>query len=123
MTYRAVVFDMDGVLADSEPAFFEAVNIALQPSGKQIAWNAYKRLLGTSVDLREVWSAVKHHRVILHPGVMDIRHVHRLVDDRDVPLRLHHSAYISRLSDLLDWNKRVSTRPDLIIAVHRSSES
>lgn len=56
MTYRAVVFDMDGVLADSEPAFFDAVNIALEPSGKQIAWNAYKRLLGTSVEV--TWTEV-----------------------------------------------------------------
>lgn len=46
--YRAVVFDMDGVIADSEPAFFEAVNEVLLPTGKQIDWERYKRLLGTS---------------------------------------------------------------------------
>ena len=51
MTYRAVIFDMDGVLADSEPAFFDAVNLTLEPTGKQIAWEAYKRLLGTSVEV------------------------------------------------------------------------
>jgi HAD superfamily hydrolase (TIGR01509 family) len=56
MTYRAVIFDMDGVLADSEPAFFDAVNLTLEPTGKQIAWDAYKRLLGTSTEVtwREV---------------------------------------------------------------------
>ena len=55
-SYRAVVFDMDGVLVDSEPAFFDAVNITLEPSGKQIAWSGYKRLLGTSVEV--TWSEV-----------------------------------------------------------------
>jgi len=55
-TYRAVVFDMDGVLVDSEPAFFDAVNLTLEPTGKQIAWSAYKRLLGTSVEV--TWSEV-----------------------------------------------------------------
>lgn len=54
--YRAVVFDMDGVLADSEPAFFEAVNLTLEPTGKQIEWERYKRLLGTSIEV--TWSEV-----------------------------------------------------------------
>lgn len=48
--YRAVVFDMDGVLVDSEPAFFEAINVVLTPTGKQITWVSYKSLLGTSTS-------------------------------------------------------------------------
>jgi len=52
--YRAVVFDMDGVLVDTEPAFFEGVNIVLErEAGRQIAWERYQRLLGTSVE--ETW--------------------------------------------------------------------
>ena len=54
--YRAVIFDMDGVLADSEPAFFDAVNELLAPTGKQIDWQRYQRLLGTSIST--TWSAV-----------------------------------------------------------------
>ena len=47
--YRAVVFDMDGVLVDSEPAFFDAVNQVLAEEGRSIDWERYQRLLGTSV--------------------------------------------------------------------------
>ncbi len=54
--YRAVVFDMDGVLVDSEPAFFEAVNVLLAPAGKQVGWEQYQRLLGTSVSV--TWRSV-----------------------------------------------------------------
>ena len=54
--YRAVIFDMDGVLADSEPAFFEAVNEVLAPTGKRIDWERYQQLLGTSVSV--TWQRV-----------------------------------------------------------------
>jgi HAD superfamily hydrolase (TIGR01509 family) len=50
-TYRAVVFDMDGVLVDSEPAFFDAANDVLREEGRSIAWEQYSRLLGTSVQV------------------------------------------------------------------------
>jgi HAD superfamily hydrolase (TIGR01509 family) len=49
--YRAVIFDMDGVLVDSEPAFYEAVNLVLGREGKRIDWSGYERLLGTSVEV------------------------------------------------------------------------
>ncbi len=54
--YRAVIFDMDGVLVDSEPAFLEAVNEVLAPAGKHIDWEHYQRLLGTSVSV--TWRGV-----------------------------------------------------------------
>ena len=54
--YRAVIFDMDGVLVDSEPAFFEAVNEVLVPTGKRIDWERYQQLLGTSVST--TWDGV-----------------------------------------------------------------
>ncbi len=54
--FGAVIFDMDGVLVDSEPAFFEAVNLVLQPTGKQIAWEDYVRFIGTSTSV--TWRGV-----------------------------------------------------------------
>jgi HAD superfamily hydrolase (TIGR01509 family) len=49
--YRAVIFDMDGVLVDSEPAFFEAANQVLSQEGHSIEFERYQRLLGTSVEV------------------------------------------------------------------------
>jgi len=54
--YEAVVFDMDGVLVDSEPAFFDAVNELLAPAGKRIEWEQYEGLLGTSMSV--TWRGV-----------------------------------------------------------------
>lgn len=54
--YRAVIFDMDGVLVDSEPAYFEAVNEVLLPTGKQIDWEQYQQQLGTSITT--TWQGV-----------------------------------------------------------------
>ena len=54
--YRAVVFDMDGVLVDSEPVFFEAVNELLKPAGKRIEWEDYQHLLGSTMS--QTWRSV-----------------------------------------------------------------
>ena len=54
--YRAVVFDMDGVLVDSEPAFFEAVNLVLAEVNKQIGWEEYLSFVGTSTSV--TWRGV-----------------------------------------------------------------
>ncbi|MCH7699503.1 MAG: HAD family phosphatase [Chloroflexi bacterium] len=55
-SYRAVVFDMDGVLVDSEPVFFEAVNELLKPAGKRIDWEDYQHLLGSTMS--HTWHSV-----------------------------------------------------------------
>ncbi len=35
--YRAVVFDLDGVLWDGEPLYREAFNVVLRPLGHEVA--------------------------------------------------------------------------------------
>ena len=55
-SYSAVVFDMDGVLVDSEPVFFEAVNELLKPAGKRIEWEDYQHLLGSTMS--HTWRSV-----------------------------------------------------------------
>ncbi len=54
--YQAVVFDMDGVLVDSEPVFFEAVNELLKPADKRIEWEDYQHLLGSTMS--HTWRSV-----------------------------------------------------------------
>lgn len=56
MSYRAVIFDMDGVLVDSEPAFYDAVNLVLAEEGRSIEFERYRKLIGTSVE--ETWRGV-----------------------------------------------------------------
>jgi HAD superfamily hydrolase (TIGR01509 family) len=57
--YHAVIFDMDGVLVDTEPSFHEALNEVLAPTGKRIEWEPYKQFLGTSTSV--TWRGVMEH--------------------------------------------------------------
>lgn len=57
MTYRAVVFDLDGVLWDGEPLYHEAFNVVLKPYGHAIAITdtAYTQIIGLSVEAAWDW--------------------------------------------------------------------
>jgi len=46
---RAVIFDMDGVIADSEPTYREAINLMLAPTSHQMSEQQYEEVIGTSV--------------------------------------------------------------------------
>lgn len=54
--YLGVVFDMDGVLADSEPVYYAAINDVLRPLGKEMSPELQRSLLGFGVA--ETWSAL-----------------------------------------------------------------
>jgi HAD superfamily hydrolase (TIGR01509 family) len=54
--FRAVVFDMDGVLTDSEPAFHAAFNDILARYGKHIAVDEYKQIIGMATP--DSWTHV-----------------------------------------------------------------
>jgi HAD superfamily hydrolase (TIGR01509 family) len=55
--YRAVVFDLDGVLWDGEPLYHEAFNVVLKPYGHSIALtdSAYTQIIGKSVEAAWYW--------------------------------------------------------------------
>lgn len=58
---RAVVFDLDGVLVDSEPLFHEAINRVLSQEGvAPLSVEEYGRLLGTTVE--ETWRTIQGWR-------------------------------------------------------------
>ncbi|MSQ31979.1 MAG: HAD family phosphatase [Dehalococcoidia bacterium] len=47
---KAVIFDMDGVLSDSEPLFRESINKILVEEGAQISEQEYKQLIGSTFE-------------------------------------------------------------------------
>jgi HAD superfamily hydrolase (TIGR01509 family) len=54
--FRAVIFDMDGVIADSEPTYLEAINLVLAPTGHRMSPQQYEEVIGTSVHF--TWHAI-----------------------------------------------------------------
>jgi HAD superfamily hydrolase (TIGR01509 family) len=54
--FRAVIFDMDGVIADSEPTYREAINLVLAPTGHRMSEQQYEEVIGTSV--RFTWRTI-----------------------------------------------------------------
>jgi HAD superfamily hydrolase (TIGR01509 family) len=55
MSYRGVVFDLDGVLWDGEPLYHEAFNVVLRPYGHLISDEEYPKIMGLSVELAWEW--------------------------------------------------------------------
>jgi HAD superfamily hydrolase (TIGR01509 family) len=55
VTYRAVVFDLDGVLWDGEPLYHEAFNVVLEPYGYSVTSEDYVNIIGHSVEAAWGW--------------------------------------------------------------------
>lgn len=56
---RAVIFDMDGVLSDSEPIYHLSINQVLTRHGYEVTEEVNKEILGTTVEYS--WSWLKSH--------------------------------------------------------------
>ena len=54
-TFRAVIFDLDGVLWDGEPLYHEAFNLILEPYGFRLSENDYTEIIGLSVEAAWEW--------------------------------------------------------------------
>jgi len=55
-TFHAVIFDMDGILADSEPTYLEAANVVLAPLGRHLSDEQARKFIGSSV--RHSWQGI-----------------------------------------------------------------
>jgi HAD superfamily hydrolase (TIGR01509 family) len=62
--YRAVVFDLDGVLWDGEPLYHEAFNVVLRPLGYAVTAADYENIIGSSVEAAWDW-------VLAHLGIKE----------------------------------------------------
>jgi HAD superfamily hydrolase (TIGR01509 family) len=55
--YEAVVFDMDGVLADSEPEYFAAMQDVLAPLGHEVTEQDQRAVMGHSIE--DTWEYLR----------------------------------------------------------------
>ena len=54
-TFRAVIFDLDGVLWDGEPLYHEAFNLILDPYDVRVSEDDYNQIIGLSVEAAWDW--------------------------------------------------------------------
>lgn len=60
-TFRAVVFDLDGVLWDGEPLYHEAFNVVLAPYSHHVSQEDYTNIIGHSVESAWAWVRARFH--------------------------------------------------------------
>lgn len=65
--FRAVVFDLDGVLWDGEPIYHEAFNVVLKPYGHFVTADEYQNIIGNSVEAAWAW-VLQRYGILDSPG-------------------------------------------------------
>lgn len=120
--FRAVIFDMDGVIADSEPTYLEGINQVLARYGVRLSPGENLEIMGTTVEV--TWKTVinkfglppeKYEECVANydramesllrarreplPGV---RPLLRELSEREVPYALASSAWPNWIASLLD---------------------
>lgn len=65
--FQAVIFDMDGVITDSEPLYAEALNEVLRGQGHAMSHQDHAAIMGSSIEYTLDW-VISHFRL---PGTLD----------------------------------------------------
>lgn len=92
----ALIFDMDGVLLDSEPLHFAVVNRILADEGASIDQAFYKRYLGTTLEY--TWSDLQQHCGLARPYSYYVRRY----DEEILNVYRTHSVANPGARELLD---------------------
>jgi HAD superfamily hydrolase (TIGR01509 family) len=98
LTVQAVIFDMDGVLLDSEPLHHHAANAVLLEAGRPpLSLAEYTRYLGTTDE--DMWRDLRTRRDLDRP------HEHYLArfDAQILAAYRQHASAAPGAIDLLDW--------------------
>ncbi len=93
--YRAVIFDLDGVIWDGEPLYHEAFNVVLAPYGHTVTESDYSQIIGLSVEAAWDW-VLKRFSLTESPAVF-----YRSYDDAVLELMKQPREPLPGVSDLL----------------------
>lgn len=96
-TYSAVIFDMDGVLADSEPLYLDAANDVLEPLGRRLTEAQSRAFMGSSVT--NSWQGIME--MLGLEGDLD-RYV-RDYDEKLLRLLARHKEPLPGVRSLIGW--------------------
>jgi len=87
---NAVIFDFDGVIVDSEPLHYQALQAVLHPLGKGFSWEEYRRIY-IGFDDRDIFKkAFENEKDFESPGLLQqliadkAKAFHRYVSDREI---------------------------------------
>ena len=118
--YEAVVFDMDGVLADSEPVYFAAMQAVLAPFGHEVTEADQRAVMGHSIE--DTWAYLRttfslegpldalelaydqeliRRLALLHEPLPGVRELIAVLRERNVPIAVASSSLPSWIEALL----------------------